>query len=60
MHALDDPVWGSLVGTHAVLALRSGRAARYPADVGPLGDEMFFGADHLPFVEQALARSLAP
>lgn len=34
-HALDDPVWGSLVGVHAALALRSGRAARYPADVSP-------------------------
>ncbi len=35
MHALDDPAWGSLVGTHAALALRSGRAARYPAEVAP-------------------------
>ena len=35
MDALDDPAWGSLTGVHAALALRSGRAARYPADVSP-------------------------
>lgn len=32
---MDDPAWGSLAGAHAALALRSGRAARYPADVSP-------------------------
>lgn len=35
-NALDDPVWASLTGAHAALALRSGRAARYLPDVGPL------------------------
>ena len=38
MHALDNPVWGSLTGAHAALALRSGRAARYPAEVSPFAD----------------------
>lgn len=32
---LDNPVWGSLTGTHRRLAIVNGRAARYPADVSP-------------------------
>ncbi len=32
---LDNPVWASLTGTHSGLALRNGRAARYPGDVSP-------------------------
>lgn len=39
---LDNPVWHALVGTHRELAIASGRAARYPADVSPfmaLADE---------------------
>ena len=35
MNALDDPVSASLRGAHAGLAIVSGRAARYPADVSP-------------------------
>jgi GNAT superfamily N-acetyltransferase len=34
-HVLDNPVWGALTGTHAGLAQRHGRAARYQADVAP-------------------------
>ncbi|KKD08736.1 acetyltransferase [Streptomyces sp. WM6386] len=30
---LDNPVWAALDGPHAAFAERSGRAARYPADV---------------------------
>jgi ribosomal protein S18 acetylase RimI-like enzyme len=33
--ALDDPAWAALAGPHAALAVRSGRAARYPAEVSP-------------------------
>jgi predicted GNAT family acetyltransferase len=33
--ALDDPAWAALSGPHAGLALRRGRAARYPAEVSP-------------------------
>ena len=33
---LDNPIWESLHGRHAGLALRAERAARYPAEVGPL------------------------
>ena len=32
---LDQPVWHSLGGAHAHLALRAGRARRYPAEVSP-------------------------
>ncbi len=41
-HPLDNPVYGSLTGVHARLAVTAGRAACYPADVGPfagLSDE---------------------
>jgi ribosomal protein S18 acetylase RimI-like enzyme len=34
-HPLDNPVYGSLTGAHARLAVSAGRAVRYPADVGP-------------------------
>jgi len=34
-HPLDNPVLASLTGPHSGLALTRGRAARYPADVGP-------------------------
>ncbi|NUR41498.1 MAG: GNAT family N-acetyltransferase, partial [Streptomyces sp.] len=30
---LDNPVWAALDGPHAGFAERTGRAARYPADV---------------------------
>jgi ribosomal protein S18 acetylase RimI-like enzyme len=36
-HPLDNPVFASLTGAHAGLALTKGRAARYPADVSPFG-----------------------
>lgn len=32
---LDNPVWASLTGPLAHLAVRNGRAARLPADIGP-------------------------
>jgi ribosomal protein S18 acetylase RimI-like enzyme len=35
MSVLDAPVWHSLVGPHAHLALAKGRARRYPAQVSP-------------------------
>jgi ribosomal protein S18 acetylase RimI-like enzyme len=35
MHVLDAPIWHSLVGPHAHLALAKGRARRYPAAVSP-------------------------
>ena len=35
MSALDAPVWHSLIGPHAHLALARGRARRYPAQVSP-------------------------
>jgi ribosomal protein S18 acetylase RimI-like enzyme len=35
MQALDEPAWSALTGPHAGLAIRSGRAARYPAEVSP-------------------------
>ena len=34
-HPLDNPVLSSLTGPHHRLALVQGRAARYPADIGP-------------------------
>lgn len=33
--ALDNPVWGSLTGVHAGMALGDDRARRYPSDVAP-------------------------
>ncbi len=45
MHVLDDPVWASLRGPHAALALHAGRAARYPGEVSPFaGVERFDAA----------------
>ena len=35
MHVLDAPIWHSLIGPHAHLALSKGRARRYPAAVSP-------------------------
>ena len=35
MDVLDAPIWHSLVGPHAHLALAKGRARRYPAQVSP-------------------------
>lgn len=35
MHALDNPVWQSLMTQHANLALTAGVAARYPAAIAP-------------------------
>lgn len=34
-HALDNPVWESLISRHAALARRAGNAARYPSDTAP-------------------------
>ncbi len=34
-HPLDNPLWEALTGPQAHLAVRYGRAARYPADVSP-------------------------
>jgi ribosomal protein S18 acetylase RimI-like enzyme len=34
-HPLDNPLWAALTGPQAHLAVRHGRAARYPADVSP-------------------------
>jgi ribosomal protein S18 acetylase RimI-like enzyme len=34
-HPLDNPLWTALSGPQAHLALRRGRAARFPADVSP-------------------------
>ena len=35
VHPLDNPLWSALAGPQAHLAVRNGRAARYPADVSP-------------------------
>jgi ribosomal protein S18 acetylase RimI-like enzyme len=35
LHPLDQPVWASLHGDHAVFARRRGRAVRYPREVAP-------------------------
>jgi ribosomal protein S18 acetylase RimI-like enzyme len=35
LHPLDDPVFSSLTGAHAHLAIRHGRVLFYPADVSP-------------------------
>jgi ribosomal protein S18 acetylase RimI-like enzyme len=45
--ALDDPAWAALAGPHAGLALRSGRAARYPGEMCPLAGIDRFDADAL-------------
>ena len=41
VHALDNPVWGSVTGAHAALAdvisVGGGRAGRYQTDVAPFG-----------------------
>ncbi len=41
VHALDNPVWGSVIGAHADLAdvasVGDGRAGRYQTDVAPFG-----------------------
>jgi ribosomal protein S18 acetylase RimI-like enzyme len=41
VHALDNPVWGSVVGAHAdladVVSVGDGRAGRYQTDVAPFG-----------------------
>lgn len=34
---LDNPVYHALTGPHAALAVRAGRALRYPAAVAPFG-----------------------
>lgn len=34
-HLLDNPAWAALTGPHSRFAERTGRAARYPADVAP-------------------------
>lgn len=36
-HPLDDPVRTALAGPQRALAVRAGRVARFPADVGPFG-----------------------
>ncbi|GAB6899087.1 GNAT family N-acetyltransferase [Kineosporia succinea] len=35
-HLLDNPSWASLTGAHAALAIGTGRARRYPADISPI------------------------
>jgi GNAT superfamily N-acetyltransferase len=52
---LDDPVWNALATDHAALGQRSGRAARYRAEMSPLAglqgyDEVAF-ADLRPLIE---------
>ncbi len=47
MRALDDPVWAALAGPHAALAVRSGRAARYPVEVSPFAAVEALDADAL-------------
>ena len=41
VHALDNPVWGSVIGAHAgladVVSVGDGRAGRYQRDVAPFG-----------------------
>lgn len=44
---LDRPVWESLRGAHASLAIAAGRAARYPAEVSPLAGLAEPGEDAL-------------
>jgi ribosomal protein S18 acetylase RimI-like enzyme len=34
--ALDDPAWNALIGDHAALGQRNGRAARYRAEMSPI------------------------
>jgi len=34
-HPLDNPLWSALTGPQAHLAVRHGRAARFPADISP-------------------------
>ena len=36
-HPLDNALWTALTGPQAHMALRHGRAARYPADISPFG-----------------------
>ena len=36
-HPLDNPLWSALTGPQSHLAVRNGRAARFPADVSPFG-----------------------
>ena len=47
MHVLDAPVWHSLTGPHAHLALARGRARRYPAEVSPFAAVGSLDADVL-------------
>jgi len=55
-HPLDNPIWHSLAGRHAALALRHGNVARYPADVAP-----FLGVAHAAVdAADALAALVAP
>jgi ribosomal protein S18 acetylase RimI-like enzyme len=53
-HPLDNPLWAALTGPQAHLAVRSGRAARYPADVSP-----FAAVAGLPEVDGAAWADLA-
>jgi len=47
MPVLDAPVWNSLIGPHAHLALARGRARRYPAQVSPFAAVETLDADAL-------------
>ena len=46
-HPLDQPAWSALKGAHARLALRAGRAARYPAEVAPFAAVAALGKEAL-------------
>lgn len=48
-HPLDNPVWQSLTSLHAGLAVMSGDAGRYPADVAPF---VAVGSDDTQAAEQ--------
>jgi ribosomal protein S18 acetylase RimI-like enzyme len=46
-HPLDNPAWSALTGPQAHLAVRHGRAARFPADVSPFAAVADDGWDDL-------------
>jgi ribosomal protein S18 acetylase RimI-like enzyme len=56
-HPLDNPVWSSLTTCHASLALRAGRAGRYPADVAPFVGIAPGDGDALADVERLVERA---
>jgi ribosomal protein S18 acetylase RimI-like enzyme len=46
-HPLDNPLWSALTGPQAHLAVRHGRAARFPADISPFATVVDGGWDDL-------------